>query len=406
MDSGSLFDKIIAVIIALILWVYVVNVINPPSSTTIIGVPVQLLNQEVLAASNLAIAGTDQYTVDVVIEGARSDILAVKKDDITANADLFGFGKGQNYLTVTVIIPEKVVVKEIRSSRIPVLIDELVRVSKPVQLQVSYTNKNYEIGAVTMVPATMDVVGAKSLVDAVPYVLVKLTEEQLKEESMTFECSAETVNSDGNSIKGVRLSSAYVSVTASLYSTKVVPLEVPLEGVLAQNIELISQDIPQSITIKGPAEILKNIQAIRAQPIPIENLIEDATFPIVPILPEGIEVADKSLNLTATFKLSEVAEISFEYGSENIWIYNIPEGYTVSALPGKITVIARGDEAIISVLQSSDLQPAINAAALTEGKNEVTLSTRYMQQLVRVKILPDIIKVNMEASGTNEVSGE
>ena len=117
MDSGSLFDKIISVVIALILWVYVVNVINPPSSSTIAGVPVRLLNQEVLAASNLAIAGADQYTVDVVIEGARSDILDIEEEDITANADLFGLGKGQNYLVVTVSVPEKITVKEIKSAR-------------------------------------------------------------------------------------------------------------------------------------------------------------------------------------------------------------------------------------------------------------------------------------------------
>lgn len=406
MDSGSLFDKIIAVVIALILWVYVVNVINPSSSTTVTGVPVQLLNQEVLATSNLAIAGTDEYTVDVVIEGARSDILDVKSDDITANADLFGFGKGQNYLSVTVSVPEKITVKEIRSARIPVFIDELVKVSKSVVLQIGYTNKGYEIGGVSISPARIDVIGAKSLVDKVPYVRVMLTEEQLKEEPSPIECSAEAVDNEGNIVTGVRVSSAYVTVTASLYATKIVPLEVPIEGEPAGDIDLISQDIPKSVKIKGPSEILKNIQVVRATPIQIENLTEDSVIPVVPILPEGVELAEENLSISAVFKVSAVSEVSFEYSAEDIWIYNIPAGYKISAFAGKVTVSARGDEAIISGLQRMDLQPAINASSLTAGRNEAVLSTRYAQQLIRVKVLPATINVNVEVSHVDEADSE
>lgn len=398
MDSGSVFDKIIAVVIALILWVYVVNVINPSSSTTITGVPVQLLNQEVLATSNLAIAGTDQYTVDVVIEGARSDILAVEGDDITANADLFGLGKGQNYLTVTVSVPEKITVKEIKSARIAVFIDELVKVSKPVVMQISYTNKGYEAGGVSIAPAAVDVIGAKSIVDKVSYVRVILSEERLKEEATTMEYSAEAVDNEGNIVENVRLSSAYINVTASLYSTKIVPLEVPIEGELAENIDLINQDIPKSVKIKGPTETLKNIQAIRATPIQIEGLTEDSTIPVLPILPEGVELAEDSMNLSAIFKVSPVTEVSFDYSAKDIWIYNIPKGYKVDVLVDKVTVTARGDQAIISVLQSTDLQPAVNASSLGIGQSEVMISTRYTQQLIRVSVLPTTVKVNVETS--------
>jgi len=396
MDSGSLFDKIIAVVIALILWVYVVNVINPPSSTTISGVPVQLLNQEVLATSGLAIAGTDQYTVDVVIEGARSDVLLIEGSDITATADLFGLGKGQNYLLVNVNVPEKITIREIKSGRIPVLIDELVKVSKPVELKISYDDEGYEIGGVILSPSSVNVIGAKSLVDQIPYVQIKLSQEQLKEESATLQCSTEAVDEEGNIVKGVRVSSSYVDVTVSLYMTKVVPLEVPVEGTLPDGVELTSRHLPQSITIKGTKELLESVQALIAKPIQIGSLTEDATLPVEPILPEGLEIAEESLDLTAVFRLSTVKEVSFEYNPEDIWVYNIPEGYHVVILADKIVVAAKGEEAIIDVLQHTDLQPAIDAASLKPGESEVDVSTRYAQQLVDVQILPGTISVSVE----------
>ncbi|NCB42862.1 MAG: hypothetical protein EOM59_09600 [Clostridia bacterium] len=406
MDSGSLFDKIIAVVIALILWVYVVNVINPPSSTTIADVPVQLLNQEVLATSGLAIAGIDQYTVDVVIEGARSDVLLVEADDITATADLFGLGKGQNYLLVNVNVPEKITVREVKSGRIPVLIDELVKVSKPVELNVSYDGEGYEVGGVILSPSSVSVIGAKSLVDQVPYVQIKLSQKQLKEESSTLQCSTEAVDEEGNIVKGVRISSSYVDVTASLYETKIVPLEVPVEGVLPEGIELKSRHLPQSITIKGTKDLLESIQAVIAKPIQIGNLTEDTTLPVEPILPEGLEIAKESVDLTAVFRLSTMKEVSFEYNSEDIWIYNIPEGYHVVVLTAKITVVAKGEEAIIDVLQNTDLQPAIDAASLTAGESEADVSMRYAQQLVDVQILPGTIAVRVDALKDDDIENE
>ena len=92
------------------------------------------------------------------------------------------------------------------------------------------------------------------------------------------------------------------------------------------------------------------------------------TIPIVPILPEGIEVAEKSSSLAAVFKLEVVTETSFDYAPEDVWIYNIPEGYEIEVLTDSITVSARGEEAIVQVLQSTDLQPALNAASLIAGE--------------------------------------
>jgi YbbR domain-containing protein len=406
MGSGTIFDKIIAIVVALILWVYVVNVVNPLSSTTIQAVPVQLLNQEVLAASNLAIAGTDNYTVDIVLEGARSDIITIDPKEITATADLFGFSKGQNYLVVNVSVPEKITVVEIRSARIQVFIDELVSISKPVSLLIEDAEKEYEIGGITVNPESVNVSGAKSIVDKVQSVQVKISENQLVEKPSTIQLSAEAIDSDGSPVIGVRLSNVYIELTGSLYEKKTVPLEVPVEGVPAQEMELISKDIPQTITIKGSKEALSAIDAIVAQPLRIQGITEDVTLSVVPVLPEGIEVAEESVNLTASFILVSVAEVSFEYGPEDVWIFNIPSGYSVEVLSRDVTVTARGEEAVVNALQATDLQPAINARLLSAGEHDVQIDARYEQQLVRVSIFPATVRVKVTVTDTSDSGGE
>lgn len=398
MDNSSWPDKIISVVIALILWVYVVNVINPPSSTTVTGVSVQLLNQEVLAASSLAIAGTDQYTVDVVVEGARSDVMALQADQVTATADLFGMSKGQNYLVVSVSVPEKLTVTEIRTNRIPVLIDELVSLQKPVVIQVLDETAGYELGSLSIQPTEISVTGAKSIVDQVRSVRIQISQETLGETPSTLQLSAVAVDAEGGLIHNIRLSNAYVELTAARYQTKTVPLEVPLSGTPAPNMEIIEQDVPREITIRGSAKSLETVDAIAAEPLSIQGLAQDTTLAVVPILPPEVEIAEASAQLEAAFDLAEVAEVQFSYAPGEVWVENVPAGYRLEVISGGITVTARGEEAVVNVLKSADLQPAIDASLLEPGSQEAALTTRYKQQLVRVSLSPAVVRIRLRIS--------
>lgn len=394
MGRNSWLDKLISVAIALVLWVYVLS-LNPQSKTTVAGVPVQLLNQEVLVTSSLAIAGSDRYTVDVYVEGVRSDILSLQSDQVTATADLFGLGKGQNYLVISVSVPEKITVIEVRPNRIPVLIDELVNVRKPVVLFVTDAPNGSEIGGVTLTPSEVTVSGAKSIVDQVQSVRVSVSQSSLTETATAQLLSAEAVDAAGEPVEHVRLSHAYVELAAALYQTKTVPLEVPVEGEPAANAEISERTIPDSITIKGPQQALSGVEAIVARPLNIQGIDASVSLPIEPILPAGIEAANDSLDLTAQFTLITVAEVTFTYGPDDVWVYNVPGGYRVQVLTREVAVTARGEEAVIGVLQARDLQPAVNAANVSQNSQEAVLTTRYVQQHVAVSIAPVTARIRV-----------
>ena len=104
------------VVIAIALWLFVINVVNPPTQITVRSVPVKLLNEDYLESSNLAIAGEGIYTVDVDLSGKRTDLM-VKSSDLTATADLNGLTPGQNYITVRVTAPSGTTVEQIRLLR-------------------------------------------------------------------------------------------------------------------------------------------------------------------------------------------------------------------------------------------------------------------------------------------------
>jgi YbbR domain-containing protein len=336
--------------------------------------------------------------VDVVVEGARSDVMALQADQVTATADLFGMSKGQNYLVVSVSVPEKLTVTEIRTNRIPVLIDELVSLQKPVVIQVLDETAGYELGSLSIQPTEISVTGAKSIVDQVRSVRIQISQETLGETPSTLQLSAVAVDAEGGLIHNIRLSNAYVELTAARYQTKTVPLEVPLSGTPAPNMEIIEQDVPREITIRGSAKSLETVDAIAAEPLSIQGLAQDTTLAVVPILPPEVEIAEASAQLEAAFDLAEVAEVQFSYAPGEVWVENVPAGYRLEVISGGITVTARGEEAVVNVLKSADLQPAIDASLLEPGSQEAALTTRYKQQLVRVSLSPAVVRIRLRIS--------
>ena len=167
--SQNTWNKILSIGLAVVLWVVVIGGENPIKDRTIHGVPVVLKNLDVLEDQNLAIAGDTEYTVDVKIKGQRTTVDPLTTKDITVEADLFGYGKGQNYINVTAVIPDNTELVEIRSPRIEVIIEDLVAVSKPVNINFTNVPEGKEVGGLKLQPGSVEVSGAKSLVDSVAW---------------------------------------------------------------------------------------------------------------------------------------------------------------------------------------------------------------------------------------------
>ena len=75
MNRDEIINRVAAIVLAIVLWVYVISVVNPPTTVTVRQVPVTLLNQDYLDDSKLAIAGDGKYTVDVDLSGKRKDLI-------------------------------------------------------------------------------------------------------------------------------------------------------------------------------------------------------------------------------------------------------------------------------------------------------------------------------------------
>ena len=410
MERREIIDRIIAVAIAIGLWFYVISVVNPPTTVTIRQVPVTLLNQGYLNEYRLAIAGDGNYTVDVVLSGKRKDLI-LTQEDLTATADLNGLLPGQNYITVKVTSPGNTTVEEIRTEKIQVYIDELVVAKKPVELSILSVPAGTELSAISLDHETISVSGAKSLVDMVDRVLVTVDAAGMAvDEPETLQLAITPVDAEGNAVKAVNTDSAYVTLSATLYTVKSVPLYTRVNGTPGMGLELMSSNIPSTVSIKGTLLDLAKINYVDAEPLDIEGITANTELEVVPVLPEGVELADSNGSMIATFTLSEQGQVTLESDSSAVVLENIPDGMG-AVLVGEtapLTVNVKGSIADITDITAEDVVLFADLSEIIEpGEYEISISGRAAGgKTLEVTAEPASVLVTVTATETETETEE
>lgn len=407
MNSKKTIEIIISLILAIGLWSYVVNVVNPPISVSYKDIPVTLLNEEYLTKNRLAIAGTGEYTVDVTLTGSRNFFTDVSSDMIIATADLSGLGAGQNYINVDVQPPNELSVEEIRSHKIQIYIDELVEVEKEVVAEYPALEDGYEIYILSQGSETAKVVGAKSLVDMVDKVVLSVDVNSLeldKYATQSLECIA--VDSEGNIVPVVTVEPSSIGVTSTRFATKTVPLNVTHSGTPGFGAQVSSFSAPGTITIKGPALRLEAVESVDARTINIDGITASMTVAVEPKLPSEVWLADSSEDLLATVALADSGSVSFTYSYDEVVIRNLAAGLKASIVrqldedgnpvgDESITVRASGPLDAIKQINRTGLTPALDLSYINVGELKLELSNIYEGSTLTISADPAYLDVSV-----------
>ncbi len=301
--------KILSVLIAVCLWMYVMGSVNPMTTQTIENIPVELLNQDTLEERGLAIRGGVGFSVDVVVEGKRSVLHELDKDKINATVDVFGYEEGQNSVLVQVEVPDNVRLKEVKTPRIDIIVDELVSAYKKIDVKfIGKTGSGIEPAVIATSPAEIEVKGAETLVNSIKTVQARLNAAELSNHPKSFQAKLQALNQNGEQIYDVTLSAETAEVEAVLYHTKTVPLEVKTTGSLPKKYGLEDLSAPKEIKICGEKDDLDSIEKIETEPVDMSQIRANTTLELHPILPSGVQVSKGSKKAVAEIKIKRLAE--------------------------------------------------------------------------------------------------
>jgi YbbR domain-containing protein len=398
MFQNNKVNIVISILAAIALWAYVVTYINPTTTRSIPNVPVELINLDALADDGLTVSAGQNFTVDLIIEGRRTDLTGLAVEDFQAIMDMKGFSIGTNAVPVRVTMPDKVNLAEVRPARIEVQIEELISVMKPIKISYSETFEDKtEPGFVTLAPQEIEVTGAKEQVNNVAYIMAEVNSDEIKETETTLTVAAIPVTESGEEVTDIALSQESIAITATLCKVKEVPLNISIIGSPPEDRRVTRMDIPKTIFIRGSANALSGITGVAGREIDISGIGETMIITPELQLPAGVELADRSRKLSVTVEIEGIETKAFTYSSDKIEIRGLPDGCTAHVNTGNILATVYGTKAQIAGIDAADITPYVDLVAIgaTVGAVDIPVNFEIAKEIVRIEALPANVRVTV-----------
>ena len=165
LDNNNVI-KILSIIVAIVMWLYVMNEQNPQVTYLVRDVPVKMLN---LDESKFAIKdNSNDFTVNVKVKGRRSLVVDLKPVDINAEVSLRGRMEGDNLIRVDATVPSNVELLEVSPREIMVALDGIIEEQMPVSVDIVGTPASgFADVAPSTKPQAVVLKGPRTMVNAV-----------------------------------------------------------------------------------------------------------------------------------------------------------------------------------------------------------------------------------------------
>jgi len=284
--------KILAFVVAVVLWFYVVSEENPEITYDLSSVPVKYLRMEKLSNSGYQLLNQEDIKVTVRIKGRRNDILKLNTQGIYATVDLGKIkGKGENVLPVSINgIPNNIRVLEISPKEVTLILDITVKAELP--LKPVYNGKpkdGFVVLSPKLNPDKVTVTGPESIIKDMKEVPLNLNVDGLSS-PITLKQPVSILDNSGQELKGVTVSPDVVDVFIPVEEGKKVSIKPNIIGSVSEGYVLDKISVePDFIILKGDSNLLSGIDSVLTEPIDISEIKGYTEKIVKPIIPPGVE---------------------------------------------------------------------------------------------------------------------
>lgn len=340
--------KILAVALAMVLWLRVGSGQNPLVAATISGVSVNSTG----VSAELAVAELQPAKVDVTLRAPRSLLDRLDPGLLRAEVDLTGAGAGQFSLPITVKVPRGVQLVEVSPAYARVTVDYLAERRVPVQVQVlGVVGEDYRVESPLPSPAEVLACGPRGQVARVRYALGEVDVTGATADfSRTVRLRA--VDGQGRDVPGVVLRPGAVDVRFSLVKlppAKEVPVQASLQGQLPLGYRLAEVVVsPSRVKVRGPQERLDQVESVSTRPVPLAGVTADSEREVAVALPPGVVMADPPTVLVYLRVAEDVEERAF--AGLVVEVRDLAEGVTGSCQPAQVKVTVRARKDVLETL--------------------------------------------------------
>lgn len=282
--------KLLCLIAACALWVYVMNEQNPQVENTYT-VPVETRNLDrSLVATNVP------STVKVKVRMARSDMIYMRSDNIKAYVDLSGMTDGDYPNTpILVSVPGDESVVSVSPKTFDLNIDTYAVKTLSANVQIFGTPEtNFSVESNKATPDTITIAGSSTMVAKADRAVVSVNIAG-KEKSFAEFDSVNILDADGNTVTGLDIMPSQVKVTVKMKEeTKLgnLPIKIETKGEPAKGYKVGKITVtPPVATLTAPISFFAANRTLDLDPIDVTGASSDIHQVVNVNVPSGGSVA-------------------------------------------------------------------------------------------------------------------
>lgn len=388
MFTDNLWLKILSVLMAILIWIVVLNINDPNKTRIIAGVRVELLNEDIVTGNNQVYEILDGQLVSITVTGPRTIVDTLKAKDFTVTADFKDLSQASS-IPINVELAEysyqqKVTINKKSHNTVQLLIEDLEE--KEYDIDVRYIGQpaeGYVVADTILDTPKVKITAPVSVHENIKQVCVSV---DVSNASSDFETVVPVKVYDSKAVEliqaenNVAVNVTNIKAENTVYYTKKIPVVYGEISNTVNGLEVSDVEISmKEVSVMGRKEVLDMVENLR---LPTDTIIfeEGNTQTIVEynlqeLLPEGVYLNEKTDTLKLTVYLTEIIQRTLTINIRDIGIRNIPDGMGASIVDsGTVKVIIQGKKHEVE-----DLDAATISAYVSVRNGNVTVSSVPVQ---------------------------
>lgn len=372
MTKNKVLSLLLAVTIALVLWVYVITVVSPNSEATFYNIPVVVQGEPMLESYGLMNVTEDIPTVTLKLSGNRSDLNKVNSSNITVVVDLSKvYEAGIANLRYTISYPGDVPAGALNEeSRYPstIAIEVERKIKKEVPVNIRYVGELSEDFIVDKENKILDyntvtISGPESVISQITQAIIDV-DLTGKNVSFSDNYRYSLCNEQGEPVDAQKVDTNVAQVNLTLYIERVKELPLVLTVVNGGGATEETSEIkidPATVKVSGSDLVMENLTEINLGTIELGELLEDTETSFAIVLPEGVKFIDPDVETaTVTIKFPNLQPRKLTVTAESFRAQNLPEGMEVEFLTKTLELTIRGDKKLIGMVKPEDISVVVD----------------------------------------------
>lgn len=399
--------KLLAVFLAVIIWIAVINVSDPVINTSYADIPVVVTNTEEITTNGKVYELTSDSTVSISVSAKRSVQDYLSEDNFKVIADLDDYDEATGKVPLRVECNKysgQIDSMKSKTEFAEIKIEEMLRKQFVIApIVTGEPEEGYIVGDVGTAENIVRVSGAQSAVAAIKKVTAEVSVAGLNSDVNTsvdlkFYDKNDKVITDTSLMKNI----STVAMSVEILATKELPLRFATSGVPKEGYG-ISGEIAankETVIVAGKPSALAYLTSvdIASAAVKVDGADRDMEIEVdlTRYLPEGITLADEENDRMVAVKvpIEEITEKEFEIHTNAIKMQGLPEEFATKIIDSDntITIRVQGFKGQIDAMQINNVKLSVDWKEYMEANSIEKLKESRYRVPLRVEVPEGVTK--------------